>query len=77
MILYKGKMYETREVTICPHDVAVTVKVAKEELADELYPALKVGEIHAQDVDEQIMYYCDEATWALSDEELARFLEEL
>ena len=77
MILYKVKSYETRDVTICPHDMAVTVTVARQNLAEELYPALRVGEIHATHIDEQIMYYCDDAEWALSDDELARLLEDL
>lgn len=77
MIVYKGKFYETREITICPNDMATTVTVARQDLAEALYPALRVGEIHAQDVDEKIMYYCDDNEWALSDQELARLLEDL
>lgn len=77
MILYKGKLYETRKIVIHPCEGGVTVMVAKEDLADELYPALRVGEPHAQHIDEQIMYYCDEVLWTLPDEALARFLEEL
>ena len=77
MILYKGKTYETRDITICPNDIAMNVTIAKKELEEELYPALRVGETHAQNIDEQIMYYCDEEEWAKTDCEMARFLEDL
>lgn len=76
MILYKGKTYDTREITININGTYTKVTVAKEDLADELYPALRVGESHAIAIDEQIMYYCDDVLWRLSDEELREFLED-
>lgn len=77
MIHYQGKDYETREITICPGDMAMTVTVAKNELWERI--RFNSMFLHSQEkaIDESIMYYCDDKEWAMSDSELAKLLEDL
>jgi hypothetical protein len=77
MITYNGEHYKTREITICPNDMAMTVTIAERRLWNAIRDKVEDGCRYEAGIDAKIMYYCDEAQWGMNDEQLARFLEEL
>lgn len=77
MIKYNGREFETRDITICPGDMSYTVTVAQRELWNFIGWLVMEDRPEERKIDDIIAYYCNEEEWNMSDEELARIIENL
>ena len=77
MIDYQGKDYETREITVCPEDMAYTVLVAKRELWEMIKHDVYDLSPKETAIDDSIAYYCNEEEWDMNDEQLAKVIQNL